>query len=143
MQIIGSRADVLRICPEPNTRSLVVILEHLAYMYILLYYLFTDKNSFQESHVYLALLADVEVSSVSVYPEAHLQCLESFFKAAALYMSVQRLASVQKRHILRTFTWHPDRTDTPIKNGVRFLKVEMQNCHNMLISQNTNLLLII
>lgn len=95
MQIIGRRADVLRIRPEPNSRSLVVILadavqEHLSvYMYILLYYLFTDKDSLQESHVYLTLLTDVEVISVSVYPEAqsflitshkkHIYCVWSLF----------------------------------------------------------------
>lgn len=42
------------------------------YICIFYYYLFTDKDSLQESHVYLALLADVEVRSVSVYPEAQL-----------------------------------------------------------------------
>lgn len=45
MQIIGRRADVLRIRPEPNSRSLVVILgdavqEHLS-VYICIFYCIT------------------------------------------------------------------------------------------------------
>lgn len=39
-------------------------------MYILLYYLFTNKDPLQESQVYLTILADVDISWVSVYPEA-------------------------------------------------------------------------